>query len=260
MSAIYEAQQAKPHDLFFHTEGSRSIYEMAALPFALPALKKARRGDGHTVMVIPGFTADDHSTRSLRNYLVDLGYKVHGWSLGVNLGLREDLFALAQGRIEDLYQRHGESITLIGQSLGGIYARELAKVSSHVRQVICLGSPVDSRRGDGSRLSVLYDVINPEVRDSDKHAIAEHIATEPPVPCSMVYSREDGIVHWQTCMQHESENSTSENIRVYGSHSGMGFNPAIYYLLANRLRQPKGSWRSFRAPLWLQGLYPGTLH
>lgn len=252
--------QAKPDDFFFHSEGARSAYEMAALPFAMPALRRAPRGDGHSVMIIPGFTADDHSTRSLRNYLSGLGYKVHGWSLGVNLGLREELFYSALERIDALHERHGESITLIGQSLGGVYARELAKLSSHVRQAICLGSPVDSRRGNGSRLSALYDLINPEDESVDSDAFTVQLAEAPPVPCSMVYSHDDGIVHWQTCMQEQSGNATSENIRVYGSHSGMGFNPAIYYILANRLSQAEGSWHPFRAPLWLQGLYPATIH
>jgi pimeloyl-ACP methyl ester carboxylesterase len=260
MSKIRAVAQAKPDDFLFHTEGFRSACEMAALPFALPALRNAPRGDGHSVMIIPGFTADDHSTSSLRHYLDALGYKVHGWSLGVNHGVRENLFYSALERIEALCQEDGESITLIGQSLGGIYARELAKVSDHVRQTICLGSPVDARRGNGSRLSALYDLINPRDESIDNDAITRQIAEAPPVPCSMIYSHDDGIVHWQTCMQQEPNIAASENIRVYGSHSGMGFNPAIYYVLANRLSQAEDDWRPFKAPLWLQGLFPGTVH
>lgn len=259
MNKAHMIEQEKPDDLLFFSEGVRSIGEMISLHFTLPMLRNAPRGDGHAVMVIPGFTADDESTKVLRNFLSDQGYNVYGWGLGVNIGARENLLKHCYERVEVLAKEHDEKITLIGQSLGGIYAREISKLSDNVRQVICLGSPVDRRRGDGSRISALYEFINRDYIDDDDSALIKQVAAAPTVPCSMIYSQQDGIVHWQTCRQ-EHAGETTENIQVYGSHSGMGFNPAIYYAIADRLAQAGEGWQAFKPPFWLSGLYPSRAH
>ena len=259
MKKIQSSVQEKPNDLLFFSEGIRAMGEMMSLPFSLPLLRLAPRGDGHIVMVIPGFTTDDQSTIALRSFLSSMGYAVHGWGLGMNKGIREVLFYQCLERIEALYQQQGKKITLIGQSLGGIYARELAKLSPHIRQVICLGSPVERRRGDGSRISALYEYMNREYASDEDGAFIEQMAQAPEVPCSMVYSQLDGIVHWQTCLQQDAD-ETTENIQVYNSHSGMGFSPAIYYLLTDRLAQKEGEWKAFDAPFWLKAIFPEPLH
>jgi pimeloyl-ACP methyl ester carboxylesterase len=258
MTAVKVTEQKKPRGMLFLSEGIRSAYEMATLPVSLPALRGVSRGDGHTVMVIPGFTANDASTKSLRSYLSSLGYDVHGWGQGTNVGARDALFASTFKRIEELANISGQKITLIGQSLGGVYARELAKLSDNVRQVICLGSPVDRRRGDGSHLSSLYEYVNRDFPVGDPVAINQQVAEAPSVPCTMVFSQEDGIVHWHTCVQQVPGESQFENVRVYGSHSGMGFNPVIYYLVADRLAQAEGQWQPFRAPAKLRRLFPNA--
>ncbi|ARN72894.1 esterase/lipase family protein [Oceanicoccus sagamiensis] len=259
MTKTQISEQEKPNDFLFYSEGIRAMGEMMSLPFSLPLLRLAPKGDGHTVMIIPGFTADDDSTLSLRRFLSDMGYDVHGWGLGVNKGAREELFRLCAERIEALYKESGQKITLIGQSLGGIYARELAKLTPYIRQVICLGSPVDRRNGDGSRISALYEYMNREYMADFDNEFLEQTATAPDVPCSMVYSQLDGIVHWSTCRQNKPSDC-AENIEVYSSHSGMGFSPAIYYLLTDRLAQKEGEWKPFNSPLWLKGAFPEHLH
>ncbi|MDP5052705.1 MAG: alpha/beta hydrolase, partial [Congregibacter sp.] len=140
------------------------------------------------------------------------------------------------------------------------YARELSRAAEGlVRQVVCLGSPVDRRRGDGSRITPLYKIINRKYLEADNEAMVHQMASEPPVPTSMIYSREDGIVHWTTCQQDDPSHQ-AENIRVFGSHSGMGFNPAIYYVIADRLSQAEGEWQRFSPPLWLRAMVPDHKH
>ena len=258
---LSEYQNVKPNDFFFYSEGLRSTYEMALLEtVTLPLLKHSQHmhplGNGEPVLVIPGFLADDHSTKSLRNYLSSIGYNVHGWSLGTNKGARDELFEQCLIRIGELHEQYGQKISIIGQSLGGIFARELAKLSPHISKVICLGTPADRRHGNPSRISALYDLMNPETEENSTEELVQQVSEAPKVPCTMVFSKEDGVVSWQACTQKDPIDDTSENIRVYGSHGGMGFNAAIYYLIADRLAQKCEKWQPFKAPIWIQSAYP----
>src|SRR5215831_17014221 len=120
----------------------RALLELAALLPAYPFLRRAPAGDGHPVLVLPGFMASDFSTRALRRFLRDKGYRTHGWKLGRNLGPNQATIAAMVGRLRDLEQRYDRRVSLIGWSLGGIYARELARAMPElVRQVITLASP-----------------------------------------------------------------------------------------------------------------------
>src|SRR5215467_14367832 len=120
----------------------RAFLEFAALIPAYPFLRRAPRGDGHPVLVLPGFMASDFSTRTLRRFLRDLGYAVHGWKLGRNVGPSPETVGRLVARLQELRTRHGRRISLIGWSLGGIYARELARrFAPDIRQVITLASP-----------------------------------------------------------------------------------------------------------------------
>src|SRR5690349_8104798 len=119
---------------------TRALLELAALLPAYPFLRRAPRGDGHPVLVLPGFMASDFSTRTLRRFLRDLGYAAHGWKLGRNVGPSPELVGRLVERLQELRARHGRRISLIGWSLGGIYARELARTSGRG------GLPAHSRR------------------------------------------------------------------------------------------------------------------
>src|SRR5262249_13279921 len=120
----------------------RAFLEFAALVPASPFLRRAPRGDGHPVLVFPGFMASDFSTRTLRRFLRDLGYAVHGWKLGRNLGPSPAVVRGLVERLQEVRSRHGRRVSLIGWSLGGIYARELARnFASDVRQGIPPASP-----------------------------------------------------------------------------------------------------------------------
>jgi len=214
----------------FHAllEAPRALAEAATLGPALPLLLSAPKGDGHPVLVLPGYLADDASTRVLRGYLRERGYAAHGWRLGRNLGPRDDLQRRLRNRLEALRRESGQKLSLVGWSLGGVYAREMARaLPRDVRQVISLGSPF-RRNWVGA---------SPE---------------PPPVPSTAIYTRSDGVVAWSTCRERETEQT--QNIEVRGSHVGLGFNPLVLYAVADRLALPDGSWQPF-APSRLRDLF-----
>ncbi len=222
-----------------------------------PLLRVLGAGDQHPVLVLPGFTADDNSTVPLRWVLRAQGYWVHAWRLGPNIGPTARAVRGMRRRIEDLHDEHGATVTLIGQSLGGIYARLLAREQPEsVRQVITLGSPYRMVEGDRSsvppqvwkQLSYLHDGDLPlqDRREEDRPPLV--------VPATSIYSRTDGVAPWQTCIDTVRENA--ENIEVRGSHSGMAINPAVIVALLDRLAQPEGDWRPFAPPPSMRAWYP----
>jgi pimeloyl-ACP methyl ester carboxylesterase len=194
-----------------------------------PLLVRAPRGDGHRVLVLPGFTADDLSTRPLRWFLRRLGYRPAGWRLGRNLGPSERILDGLLERFESVASEDGP-VSIVGWSLGGVYARELARHQpEHVRQVITLGSPL--RLAGGTPLSRLRPGHRPRT------------SGPLPVPSTAVYSRSDGVVHWRSAM--EPDGPRRESIEVRGSHCGLGHNPRVLQIVADRLAQPAGTWAPY---------------
>ena len=245
-----------PSARLFLTEPVRGLVDLAALLVAAPWLATARRGDGHGVLVLPGLLASDTSTLPLRGYLGWLGYDVRGWDLGRNRGPTEEVLAGLPRALLDHARRTGRPVSLIGWSLGGVYARELARRhAKHIRQVITLGSPfalTDSRRqsrahGPYQRLSHLH-------ADGARLPTPEQRTRPIGVPSTSVYSRLDGIVSWQACVEPETERH--QNVEVRCSHLGFGVDPATLWLIADRLALPPGQHRPFRPPPLLRPFYP----
>src|SRR3977135_1287212 len=140
MSATAQTRRPPSKPLMF-LEG-RAIHELGAFLGALPLLSLAPNGDGHPVLVLPGLGVSDHSTRPLRSFLKSRGYSVSGWRQGRNLGLRDGVQDAMVDLVRELSDTHGRKISLVGWSLGGLYARQLAKMMpDHVRSAITLGSP-----------------------------------------------------------------------------------------------------------------------
>lgn len=231
---------------------ARGLWELNAFFASYPLLRRAPRGDGHPVLVLPGLAASDVSTRPLRALLKDLGYSAHGWKQGQNRGPRAGVEAATEARLEDLANRHGRRASLIGWSLGGIYARELARRRPElVRQVITLGSPFASEPM-ATNAWRLYEALSG--RDAGDWPDREAMKRPPPVPSTAIYSRTDGVVAWQGCR--ELESATTDNIEVEGSHCGLGHNPVALYAIADRLAQPEDGWRPFDRSRLPSCLYP----
>ncbi len=209
-------------------------------------LRNQPTGDGHPVLLLPGFLASDLSTRPLRRFLRDLGYWAHRWRLGRNLGPREGLEWEMTERLREIHRRHDRKVSVIGWSLGGVYARVMAnRHPEYVRGVISLGSPFaqDTRANNSWRL---YEAITGDRLDEiDPDRLAE-VRRTPPVPTTSIFSRSDGITNWRTAL--EIEGPQSESVQVPGSHLGLGFNPLVLYVIADRLAQHPDSWQPlFRA-------------
>jgi dienelactone hydrolase len=240
----------------FLTEPVRGLVDLAGLLVAAPWLASAPRGDGHGVLVLPGLLASDTSTLLLRRYLSWLGYDVRGWDLGRNRGPTEEVLAGLPRALLDHARRTGRPISLVGWSLGGVYARELARREPrHVRQVITLGSPfalTNPRRQ--SRANGPYRRLSHLHADGARLPTSEQRAQPIAVPSTSVYSRLDGVVSWQACL--EPETRLHQNVEVRCSHLGFGVDPATLWLIADRLATPPGQHRPFRPPPLLRPAYP----
>ncbi|CRL51632.1 esterase/lipase family protein [Pseudomonas sp. URMO17WK12:I11] len=229
-----------PSRLLLALEG-RALLELASLPFAMPWLRRrAPLGDGHAVLVIPGFLANDRSTIPLRRFLGRLGYDVSGWEQGWNCGPREGVMEQLQRQLEALHERSGGKVSLVGWSLGGIYAREIARLRPEcVRQVITLGSPLYGKPATSTNVWRIYT----RVVGAHKDALIRG-ENAPPVPTTSIYSRGDGIVGWKGSVERCGQQT--ENVEVNcSSHLGLGVNAAAWYVLADRLAQLEGDWQPF---------------
>ena len=219
----------------------RAFTEFAASLALLPLLRTAPRGDGHPVLVLPGLVASDTSTVPLRVYLADRGYEVHGWGLGRNLGLRPGLEQKMNARLREIHRASGRKVSIVGWSLGGVYAREIARASPDaVRSVITLGSPIhgDPRSTNAWRV---YELASGQSVDDPQ--LRRPRGAAPPMPTTSIYSRSDGVVAWQSSI--EPSSASTESIEVIGSHCGLGVNASVLYAIADRLAQPEGEWKQF---------------
>ena len=233
---------------------ARAIHEFGAFVGALPLLNFAPRGDGHPVLVLPGLLASDRSTVPLRKFLRNRGYAVSGWEQGNNFGLREGVEQRMVAQVKELADRHGRKVSLVGWSLGGLYARQLAKMMpDRVRSVITLGSPFAGSPKATNAWRV-YELASGRSAEEEDHRFGGSLAETPPVPTTAIYSRTDGICAWQGCM--EKTSATSESIEVESSHCGMGHHPAVVYAVAERLAQAEGRWAPFDRSGWRSLLYP----
>ncbi len=221
----------------------RALLELAALLPAYPLLRRAPRGDGHPVLVLPGFMGSDLSTRALRAFLRERGYAAHGWRLGRNIGPTAQVVSGLARRLADLRRRYDRRVSCIGWSLGGVYARELARHHpDDVRQVITLASPF--RHLDA--VNVPRFLRARREPHPDEAALRERLAAPLPVPTTAIFSRSDGIAAWRSCVG--DPGPSSENLEVQSSHLGIGHHPVVLLTIADRLAQPEGRWRPFRPP------------
>jgi pimeloyl-ACP methyl ester carboxylesterase len=252
LNTAAQDHQPAPNALLMALE-FRAPWELWSVLPSWPALAQAKKGDGHPVIVFPGLSASDGSTLPMRSYLQNLGYDVSGWNQGYNFGPRAGILETAKRQLQDTCDVTGEKVSLIGWSLGGIYARELAKELPHcVRCVITLGTPFA-----GSHKSTnawrLYELTSG--RDIT-HATAQFdLPSPPPMPTTSIYSRTDGVVAWSASIQDpQKTNTQTENIEVFASHIGLGLNPTAWWAVADRLAQRPGHWTPFTRSNALQRL------
>jgi pimeloyl-ACP methyl ester carboxylesterase len=243
-----------PNLLLALSEAHRAALEIALLGVSRRALKKVSPlGDGHAVMVLPGFLGGDGYNSTFRRFLGGLNYAVHGWGMGRNLGPRDGVLEHLENKLHDLVQRYEGPVSLVGHSLGGIFAREMAREHPEkVRQVISLGSPFGEGRMTASIPARLFNALNPP---EELPVDQDLLSTVPPVPTTAIYSKHDGIVNWQTTLQRDGH-ARSQSIEVRSSHCGMTFNPSVWLIVAECLANDPQDWRPFERGSWRNLVYP----
>jgi pimeloyl-ACP methyl ester carboxylesterase len=228
----------------------------------MPLLLQAPKGDKHPVIVLPGFLASDLSTKPLRSFLKLKGYSSHGWGLGRNLGthivggqniVSDELL----NKVIEMSVRHEKKVSLVGWSLGGILAREIARtIPDCIRQVITLGSPFNGPQGSAPVAAKMFELINGNLAQREPEAISR-IIPPPEVPSTAIFSRSDGVAHWHACKNNDHHgHDLSENIEVKGSHLGLGHNAQVLWIVANRLAQKQGAWAPFREKTLHKVIFP----
>ena len=251
----------RPSRVLRDLEAPRAIGELVAYYTSRPMARFAQRGDGHGVLVLPGLLASDRSTRPLRAFLHRLGYDARPWRLGRNLGPTDAVMDGLPRRLGDLHATTGRPVSVVGVSLGGSYARDLARVHPDlVRQVITLGSPfrlpVKYAGRHLTHAEGIYRALGPRHSRRIVERPEEDDLPPLPVPATAIYTRSDGVVPWRACL--EREGPTSESVEVRGSHSGLGHNPLALAVIADRLAQPRGSWQRYRRPTRRGGAVPAA--
>ncbi len=235
---------------------ARAPWEYAAMLAAAPWLGRLPTGDGHPVIVYPGLGAADFTTLPLRNFLRDRGYTPYAWKQGFNFGPKHGVLESCREQLQQVATRHREPVSLVGWSLGGVYARELAKEHPQAaRCVITLGTPF-SGHPRATNAWRFYEMVSGQ--STHDPALIEQIRGTPPCPTTSIYSKTDGVVAWQCSLN--PAGPRAENIEVHASHIGMGMNPLALYAIADRLRQDPQQWQPFDVKGARRWFYKVTHH
>lgn len=212
----------------------RAPLDWATIVLRAPALLRAPRGDGRPVMLLPGYGTDESSMRPLGRYLRYLGYDVYDWGQGRNKGDVDGYVQQMGKRVEEISaERDGDPVTLIGWSLGGVIARETARLfEPQVREVITLGTPIIggpkyTAVGDRFAQSAGLDL------DEFEHEVHSRNSIGITQPVTSIYSKLDGVVGWRASI--DVYNEQARNIEVLSSHFGIGANGKVWRLIANIL-------------------------
>jgi predicted alpha/beta hydrolase family esterase len=229
-------------------EFARPSLEVSSLLVSGPFLAGAPKGDGHDVIVLPGFACSRRSTFFLRAFLSALGYRAHDWGLGRNLGART--IGASGDRLEAVIDRIGEGgqrpVSLVGHSLGGVVSRHYALARpERVRQVICVGSPFV---GDPRAVNPWVVAAHDRVSTVPAAPPPQHMPHPLEVPFTAIWSRSDGVVSPSDTNYTAGERA--EAIEVCSSHCGLIAHPAVFYAVADRLAQSLEQWAPFAPTGW----------
>lgn len=233
MSATVPAYVERPSPLAAIWE-ARTPLEAFKFLYRFPSLLTAPKGDGRPIALAPGYLAGELSMEPLAFFLRTLGYKVYPWGLGGNNGDVEDDIDRFGERIVGLHEEvEGEPITLIGWSLGGVIAREVARLQEPcVREVITLGTPVVG----GPKYTTIggfYAALKRVNLDELEVEVHERNAMGLKQPVTSIYSKSDGVVAWQASV--DVYNAHARNIPVSSTHFGIGVSPVVWRLIADIL-------------------------
>ena len=227
----------RPSILLYFSEGVRSIVERFSSAKFRKKYVPEKEGDGRPILVIPGFLGNDKNTKPLRDFLERLNYTAYPWELQRNMGKAEDLEKL-MAKVIAISEKHQEKITIIGWSLGGVYARDLAKQRPDlIRQVITMGSPFGGIMNPNNAVW-LFRLLRGKATKIWDEKWLQKIHEPAPVLTTAIYSKTDGVIYWKDCLE-KVEDALHHNVEANGSHLGMPHNKAILKIIANELAEDK---------------------
>ena len=207
----------------------QAVAEVPRLLARSRSLSRAPRGDGGPVVLFPGFGTDDHVLFPLRRFLRSIGHDARGWSLGRNDGNVMAKLPSAIDRVRALATSAGRPVAVVGWSLGGVFAREVARDAPQlVRCVVTMGTPLN-----GPPASVAARAYAPETIRLIRAEIAKRDQRPIRQPITALYSRRDRIVPWESCIDRRSPDV--DNIEIKSTHVGMGIDPDVWQLVADRI-------------------------
>ncbi len=229
-------QQIPKPPLFNMLLETRSLVEWASIYALYPFIPKRIKGEGRPVLLIPPYLGDDYSTSFVRKYLKSLGFKTYKWDMGFNM-VKSHYIPRLEEKLDDIYQKHGEKVSIVGWSGGGIFAKIMAnRHPNQVEQIVTIASPV---WGVMEMKTPVYGILEffrgKSLKERNKRFLAE-LEPIPDVPVTCIYTKTDGLVPWKHCMEAESYRDNIKNIEVFGSHSGLGANASVLMVTANALR------------------------
>lgn len=242
------ARAASPRRFDTLTEPHRAAIEHATYLHMIPSLVAAHAGEGcgHNVLVIPGLMTSDPSTTLLRHTLHLCRYRPHGWRQGLNIGPTRRIMSGIDDQIHRLTDAEGGPVSVVGWSLGGLLAQDLAqRLPDHVERVVTLGSPVGLIDQSQSSVAALYRIFTPlhmPEYETEKWLARDRAITQP---FTSIHSKSDGIVHWRASLIEEGPRA--ENVEIRGSHCGLGANAAAARVVLNRLAEPIATWQPHAA-------------
>jgi hypothetical protein len=229
-------QQIPKPPLFNMVLESRSLIEWASIYAIYPFIPKRIQGEGKPVLLIPPYLGDDYSTSFVRRYLKSVGFKTYKWEMGFNM-VKSHYIPRLEEKLDDIYQKHGEKVSIVGWSGGGIFAKIMAnRHPNQVEQILTIASPI---WGVMDMKTPVYGILEffrgSSLKERNKRFLAE-LEPIPEVPVTCLYTKTDGLVPWKHCIEAESYRSNIKNIEVFGSHSGLGANASVLMVTAKALR------------------------
>ena len=214
---------------------TRSVLEWGSIYAIYPFIPKRIEGNGRPVLLIPPYLGDDYSTSFVRKYLDSLGFKTYKWELGFNM-VKSHYIPRLEEKLDDIYEKHKEKVSIVGWSGGGIFAKIMAnRHPNQVEQIITIASPVWGVMDMKTPVYGLLEFFQGKSLKERNKRFLQELDPIPDVPVTCIYTKTDGLVPWKHCMEAESYRKGIKNIEVFGSHSGLGANASVLMITANAL-------------------------
>jgi pimeloyl-ACP methyl ester carboxylesterase len=252
MANASSSRTARPPRLIYSLLEGRALLEAALLPALLPVLSGTPRGDGHPVLLVPGFTAGDATMVGLKMFLRSRGYHVETWGFGQNTGFKLKFSQALEQKVRFLHHKHRRKVSIVGWSLGGVYGFYTAHSAPEcVRTVISLGSPMQFSPDKFETPLLVRRFTATFAHPMGPVAHLAHVRAKvlrvAPADAVDLHLLDDRRRRAATGGPRRLRRRQHENVWVPGSHIGLGFNAAVMWILADRLAQAEGRLAAVRA-------------